>query len=100
METPEKDDDFLYGYAVIGMLLRGAVVVAVAVAYMKFVYSIQNVEETTGLTYLSNKEDEGEEGIAMALIETEDNLTTRNTSNVKIDTSNLINTTLIITDQK
>ena len=54
METPEKDDDFLYGYAVIGMLLRGAVVVAVAVAYMKFIYRIQNVEETTGLTYLSN----------------------------------------------
>ena len=36
----------------------------------------------------------------MALIEIEDNLTTRNTSNVKIDTSNLINTTLIITEKK
>ena len=50
------------------------------ITYMKFIYRIKNVEETNGLTYLSNKEDEGEEGITMALIKTEDKLTTRNTS--------------------
>ena len=100
METPEKDDDFLNGNVVIGMILGGAVVLAVAVAYMKFIYRIKNVEETNGLTYLSNKEDEGEEGITMALIKTEDKLTTRNTSNVKIENNELKNTTLIMTDKE
>ena len=100
METPEKDDDFLNGNAVIGMLLGGAVVLAVAVAYMKFIYRIKNVEETNGLTYLSNKEDEGEEGITMALIKTEDKLKIRNTSNVKIEKNELENTNLIMTDKE
>ena len=100
METPEKDDDFLNGNAVIGMLLGGAMVIAVAVAYMKFIYRIKNVEETNGLTYLSNEEDEGEEGIAMALIKTEDELTTRNTSNVKIENNELENTNFIMTDKE
>ena len=36
METPEKDDDSLYGNAVIGMILGGAVVVAVGVANQTF----------------------------------------------------------------
>ena len=97
METPEKDDDFLNGNVVIGMILGGAVVLAVAVAYMKFIYKIKNVEETNGLTYSSNKEDEGEEGITMALIKTEDKWTTRNTSNVKIENDELKDTNLIMT---
>ena len=100
METLELDDDFLYGYAVIGMLLGGALVVAVAVAYMKHIYKIQKAEETNGLTYVSHKKDEGEEGITMALIKPEDKLTTRNTSNVQIENSDLMSTTLIMTDKE
>ena len=100
LETVELDDDFLYGYAVIGMLLGGALVVAVAVAYMKHIYKIQKAEETNGLTYVSHKKDEGEEGINMALIKPEDKLTTRNTSNVKIENRDLMNTTLIMTDKE
>ena len=100
LETLELDDDFLYGYAVIGMLLGGALVVAVAVAYMKLIYKIQKAEETNGLTYVSHKKDEGEEGITMALIKPEDKLTTRNTSNVKIENSDLMNTTLIMTEKE
>ena len=45
-------------------------------------------------------EDEGEEGITMALIKTEDKLTTRNTSNVKIENNKLKNTNLIMTDKE
>ena len=36
----------------------------------------------------------------MALIKTEDKLTTRNTSNVKIENNELKNTTLIMTDKE
>jgi hypothetical protein len=102
LEILELDD----GYVVIGMILGGALVAALAVAYMIFIYKNKNLEETNALSYISHQKDgshqkdEDEEGMTMSLIKPEDKLTTRNTSDIKVENSDFMNTNLIMTEKE